>query len=195
MKISVERFEIESNKLKKDYILCLLSDIHITKYTNYKLYENLVESIKKEKPDYILIPGDMFYTSDDLLIDRVVKKMDYLLKNLYRIAQTFLCYGNHDLKDGKKSNHKLIDKYFKNIEEKSKGRFKLLNNKVININDINIIGITPVFDMYYYNYKNKWIKLFIDALSKIDKYNLNKFNIILTHNPEIISKLKKNINK
>jgi len=195
MKVTNEEVIIKNKKIKKDLIICVVSDIHITTYTSSKLHKLLIDKIKEQKPDYILIPGDMFYSSDDLLHKEVISQMDYLIKNLYRIAPTYLNYGNHDLKDGRKSNHKLIDKYFRNIEEKSKGRFNVINNKVINIGDINIIGVTPIFEMYYMQYRDKWINYFVESLSEINKFNSNKLNIMLTHTPEVISMLEKHINK
>ena len=195
MKLANEEVTISSKKIKKDYTICVVSDIHVTKYASHKLHEKLIDKIKKENPDYILIPGDMIYSSDDLLEKNVIEKLDYIIKNLCKIAPTYLVYGNHDLKDGRKTNKKLIDKYFKNMEDKSKGRFNVINNKVINIGDINIIGVTPIFEMYYMKYRDKWISYFIDEINKIEKFNRNKLNIILTHTPEVIYMLEKHISE
>ncbi|MCR5657630.1 MAG: metallophosphoesterase, partial [Butyrivibrio sp.] len=53
----IRHYEITSDKIGKDVTFCLLSDLHEKSYGEHNC--ELVEAIKKENPDVILIAGDM----------------------------------------------------------------------------------------------------------------------------------------
>lgn len=186
MKIHNEIFLLKNKDIKRDYTISLISDIHNTKYSRYEVWTSLIQKVNEQKPDIIIIAGDMFYDSDDLLYKRGMAKLEYLLYGLLNIAPVYLNYGNHDQKDGKKTKKDKIDRYFKNLAEKE-NRFTILNNDVIDYKDLSIIGVTPVYETYYLKYKDKWLKYFTDQLSKVkDNIKNNKFNILITHTPEVI---------
>lgn len=195
MKIHNEVYTYKSKKIKKNYTICLLADIHNTKFSRYELWTLLIEKVKEQKPDIIVIAGDMFYDSDDVLNRKTISKMDYLLYGLLNIAPVYLNYGNHDQKDGNKSKKQLIYNYFNEIQDKDE-RFKLINNDIIEYEDINLIGVTPIYKTYYLQYKDKWLEYFLEALSSIDKkIHKNKFNILITHTPEVIGNSEKSMDK
>ncbi len=187
MKIWNENFKVYSNKVAKDYTFLVIADIHNTKYISYKLWQKLIFEIKKQKPNYIFIPGDIIYTSDDIIDNKNKLKLEHLLKGLGEIAPVFISFGNHDLKSGKKSKCNETIKYFKSLENKIKN-IHFLNNECFDINDLHVIGFSPRFETYYEKTKANWSKYFDDDLNschfKLDK---NKYNILLTHSPRIIS--------
>ncbi len=190
MKISNETITISSEKIKKDYTICLIADIHNTKYTTYKLYYKLLEKLKSLKPDFILIPGDIIYTADDLYKESTKNKLSYLLKELVKISIIFVCLGNHDLKNGKVLKASDTLKYFRDFESENKEKFYLLENEMFITEDFNIIGLSPQFEAYYIRFKDYWMKYFLDTLINFDlsKREINdNFTIIMTHSPEVLS--------
>lgn len=88
----VRRYEIASDKVNDDIKILFLSDLHGKVYgiNNYKL----VYAVKKERPDLILVGGDMI-TRADGSTDATAYE---LIKNLVRIAPVYLANGNHEQK-------------------------------------------------------------------------------------------------
>ena len=186
MRFYNERINLKTNKLNIDYVFCIVSDIHNTNTVTFKLWDKLIRELKLIKPDYIFIPGDLVQSADDLTIDEVKLKLNYLLNSLQKIAPTYISLGNHDLRNGKKANAKDTLKYFKSLETK---RLFVLNNETIELNDITITGFSPKAETYYDKHKNTWTKDFVKELKECSfNFNNKKYNIFLTHSPRIISK-------
>ena len=88
----VRRYEISSEKIKEKIKIVFLSDLHGKVYgtNNYKL----VYAVKREKPDIILVGGDMLTRADEST-DVIAYE---LMKNLVKIAPVYLGNGNHEQK-------------------------------------------------------------------------------------------------
>lgn len=85
---------VESNKLKGDVRICLISDLH----NNRKNYSNIVERIKSNHSEVILIAGDM--------VDKHKEKNEHALAMLYELkkaAPVFYSPGNHESSMSEKS--------------------------------------------------------------------------------------------
>lgn len=87
-----------------------LSDIHIrkipTRNAEYEIvFKNLYKSLKKEKPDRIVIVGDLFHDYIDLQGEALILAGSFL-NELSKIAPLILTRGNHDLR---KKNLKRVD--------------------------------------------------------------------------------------
>lgn len=192
MKIYNEKFEIESNKINKDYNLCCFADIHVTKALTKELFEELLLSIYMQDPDAILIPGDIISDADTFLNVEYVKKIRDLFKTLGSISDTFVSLGNHDIKKGKTISAKDGIELLKQIES---GSVYVLDNKQENLNDdISITGFSPREKNYYYGNHNEWTNYFIEDYSKCDfSTEENKYNILLCHSPESIIDVINNI--
>ena len=67
----------------------LVSDLHGTDPTE------VIEALRREAPDYILMPGDIFERLDGSR-DAVHEHAMTLLRESARIAPTFYCTGNHE---------------------------------------------------------------------------------------------------
>lgn len=186
MKINNDLFELKSNKLKKDLTICLFADIHNTKYIKYDLYTKIIYNIKKQKPDLILIPGDLIYTADDLIDLDNQNKLTYLFKGLISIAPTIVSIGNHDLKNGKILNYKDTMNFLKKFEKENLGLFYILENDLIEVGGVNIVAVSPSFETYYMKYRESWNKYFIDALNSINKDIKNNYTVFMTHSPETL---------
>lgn len=88
----VRRYEISSDKIKEDMKIVFLSDLHGKVYgiNNYKL----VYAVRREKPDIILVGGDMLTRADEAT-DAIAYE---LMKKLVEIAPVYLANGNHEQK-------------------------------------------------------------------------------------------------
>ncbi len=87
-----------------------LADIHIrktpTRNAEYQqVFKRLIASLKKEKPDRIVIPGDLVHDYLDLQGEQLIMA-HYLLQDLAKIAPVRITRGNHDFR---RSNQKRVD--------------------------------------------------------------------------------------
>lgn len=186
MRIFNEVVIIPTSKINKDYNICLFADIHCNKCAGYKLWDALIKTTKQQEPDYIVIPGDLIYNADDILDKKNIEKMEYLFVNLSLIAPLYISLGNHDLKKGKTAKPQDTLKFLKSLE--SLGDIHILNNESIDLGEITITGFSPRYESYYVKYKDKWLDFFIeDLLNSNFSFHDDKYNIFLTHSPEIIS--------
>ena len=76
-----------------------LADTHIRNlkyHKDYKIiFERLYDSLRREKPDYIVHCGDIAHTKTQISPEFVELCSDFL-KNLANIAPTYVIFGNHD---------------------------------------------------------------------------------------------------
>jgi DNA repair exonuclease SbcCD nuclease subunit len=87
-----------------------LSDIHLrkapTRNGEYeKVFDNLIKSIAKQKPDRIVIVGDLFHDYLDLQSEQLITA-NWLLNRLAQICKVIITRGNHDCR---KKNLKRVD--------------------------------------------------------------------------------------
>ncbi len=87
-RIDVGRYVICSKKVDCDFLVCVLADLHCVSFG--KNQEKLIDLIEKEKPDLVVIPGDLFD------IDRDYENAFSLMKQLKGYPVCFTS-GNHDM--------------------------------------------------------------------------------------------------
>ena len=164
----------QNHKIKNLKILHL-SDTHFSKLKNEKLKnKKLFNKLKKETFDIIIHTGDII----DNYLNEFSKENRNHLKELKAKYGKFYVNGNHEyLNNEKKEIENLMKKLnFENISNKIK-KITLNNNKEKTNNNnkqINLIGIDPLS------------KENLNGL----KINKNEFNILLTHNLDLIKKEK-----
>lgn len=186
-----EKFTISSDKLDRDYTICSLADIHNNKWASFELWDKLIEEVDKQKPDFILVSGDLTYTADDFYVPTNDIMLRYLFDNLDNIAETFICLGNHELKSGKK--HSVLDsiKYLKSLNMTTGIHIldRRVGNEYIDIGNIRIGGFCPRSEAYYKSKESMWEQYFIeDYMKSLLEFTDKQFNILLTHSPDTISK-------
>ena len=75
------------------------SDIHIRKlkyHEEYRIvFSEFYKALKHERPDYIVVGGDLVHTKTDMSPEMVDLLSDFL-GNLASITETIVIPGNHD---------------------------------------------------------------------------------------------------
>ncbi len=88
--MEITKTEIYSSKLKNDYTVAVVADLH------NRVYDDVIEALEEINPDYILVPGDLTHNLDNeesLISCRVGLSF---LEKASNIAKTFYSVGNHE---------------------------------------------------------------------------------------------------
>ncbi|MCH5299791.1 MAG: metallophosphoesterase [Ruminococcus sp.] len=168
--INVNRYDINTQKLKTNLRVAMISDLHMKDYGNNN--EKLVNIIKQESPDIITVLGD-FTVKESENYDAVLK----LMPRLVNIAPTYYVLGNHELS--------ILDTTNFAEDIKGTGVHLLINESEYFEKDgekILIGGIKqyPYYDFQIPGFENEE-RYFIDNFIEKEKDN---FGILLCHYPE-----------
>lgn len=179
-KLSVSKYSIKNKKLPKsfnNFVIAHISDVHNT--SNKRIIKSLVNEIKRNNVDIIVITGDLIDSYHTNISDS--KKVINLLKE---IATIYFVTGNHEARI---KEYRYLKRYMK-----SKGTVILDNNKKAiyrNKESIYISGIIdPLFKMKN-NRKQNSSEIIKKEIEKT-KLNNKKFNILLSHRPEYFNLYK-----
>lgn len=178
----VTRYHIESKKLqglKEDINIVVLADLHNHVYG--KKNQRLIKAIEEERPDMILIAGDMIVAKPD---ESLAVSID-LIKQLAKTFPIYYGMGNHEyrMKIYPEQYKGMYEEYLKEIQHTN---VKILDNKSTKITikgtTLNIFGL-EIEREYYKRFNKAELKdNYINSL--IGKPNEEEYNILLAHNPE-----------
>ena len=170
--LQISRYKISNEKLSEDfkgYKIIQISDFHNVK--SKIINTQLVKSIKKEKPNIIVITGD-FIDAHKTDIDISIN----LIKQIIDVAPIYYVTGNHEAS---------IKKYKYLKEKLQEIGVNILENKAMKIKEgnstIELLGINdPSFEK---SNKNR-LNIIEDYLNQLN-YDKNNFSILLSHRPEV----------
>ncbi len=91
----VREYEIYSDKLKKDAVFCLLSDLHEKSFGENN--SELIDAIRKINPDGILMAGDMITGHNDHHKTKIKPVID-IVSALSPTIPIYAANGNHEFK-------------------------------------------------------------------------------------------------
>lgn len=174
--ISISRYSIENSSIPesfKGFRIVQVSDLHNKEFG--KDQRILMKKIEKEKPDIIVVTGD--------LVDRRkwgTKNAMSFIDRAMEIAPVYYVSGNHEVWSGKYSivRNKLLEK----------GVYVLDDDTVEIKNKNSHIFISGIIDTGYEDREN----YVADILSKVSKdIDDNTFSILLSHRPEHIKDYSK----
>lgn len=133
---------------------------------------DLIKKIKEQKPNIIVLTGDLI-DSRKINIDIAIN----FIKNINAIAPIYFVTGNHEAN---------ISNFSQIKEELEKNKVIILNNRTevlkINESEINLIGIDDPRMAHENTVSDSEI---VNVELSNSKYNQNKYNILLSHRPEL----------
>lgn len=171
--VQITNYSISNIKVPEDfndYRIIQISDFHNT--TSQKLTNDLINKIKEQKPDIIVLTGDLI-DSRNTKIDIAIS----FIKQIIDVAPVYYVTGNHEAR---------IDKYNEFKEQMSNLGVNILENKVEilkqNDSEINLIGINdPNFNHEFVITDSEVIQTEIEKL----EYDKESYTILLSHRPEV----------
>ncbi|MGN1312150.1 MAG: metallophosphoesterase [Bacilli bacterium] len=173
--LQVSSYDIVDSRIPKKfnkYKIVQVSDFHNTK--SNKLINDLVKEIKKQKPNVIVITGDLVdsrKTDIDVSIN--------FIKRIKDIAPIYFITGNHEASISEYENLKV------KLEKES---VIILDNKtkVLEVADskINLIGVNDP-SMSYHPEATDSEKIKSELTES--NYDKNSYSILLSHRPELFN--------
>ena len=175
--LEVVEYEIYSRKLKEDRKLVFLSDLHDHQFG--KANSVLLEAVRDEAPDAILIGGDMMTCNRKMDIGDTLELCTYLVQ----IAPTYYAKGNHELRMREREYRRqstgfsyfLWDMGVEYLEDYS----SMLGE------DIRITGL-DIPKKYYARFLRPSMSD-VDISLKVGRSDDRYFNILLAHVPSFLS--------
>lgn len=164
------RYYLRSNIKNMRLRIVVVSDLH------GEGHEKLVDALRTEQPDLILIPGDLM--EDEQLADKNASGYDFL-RTCVTLAPTYYSLGNHEIgcyHSGNPWKHPtptpLSDKIKKRIAATGA---VLLDNAYVHLGELCICGLTSGINGEKNEPNQKALDLFA---------NQGGFRILLCHHPE-----------
>lgn len=186
--IEIKNYNIKTNKIKNVYELLLISDVHCKRFSNNN--KKIIDLLNNYQNIDLYIAGDLITCTraGEIFVDDALKFIDDI-RSKTSIKKIYMSLGNHELRmiDYAKSRpeYKIANDKFNECINKNKVDIIDNNNKILG--DIDVYGLS-LYKGYFRHaksfkekketLKNNYIN---DCLGQIDK---NKFNIIMSHNPD-----------
>ena len=171
--LQITNYSISSSKIPNefnDYKIIQISDYHNER--SNRLNKFLIEKLKNEKPDIIVITGD-FIDPNRMHMEQSIN----FVKEIKGIAPIYYVSGNHEAKISNYEEWKnLLEEQGVIILENETKIIEKENSK------INIIGINDPKMAHEKSVKNSTI---INKELEISNYNKDLFSILLSHRPEV----------
>lgn len=92
--ILLREYTVEtSKKLKQNYTIALISDIHLSYQIGYNELQKMIDLVNEQNPDYIFIAGDFFDGDWRTFYEEDINS---LLKEFKARKATYMVLGNHE---------------------------------------------------------------------------------------------------
>lgn len=182
--VRVTRYEVRlpKKKAKKNYRICFVSDFHEAE--EGRLNSLIINLIRENSPDIILIGGDMINRSNSKGMDPAID----LLNDLSDIAPCYFANGNHELKA-----REMEDEYpgvYKEFLAKLPKDIRYLNNETAVIDELNtaVTGLDVSTEFYKRGRKIPMTEDYLRGLT--GNLDDSRINILLAHNPDYFPEYK-----
>lgn len=177
-KFKVTHYEIETDRIKKNMKIAVIADMHSHEYGRDN--KRLIDEIRKQQPDLILIPGDMIvsiHTED-------YAKSLHFFEEISSVAPIYFSNGNHescvDIPESK-----YYDTYTAYKQKLQQLGVHFRNNRTVSIlwggDKIAVSGVDIPLECYH---KGKQVPLPEGYMKQtLGEKPGDRFTILLAHNP------------
>ena len=178
------RYSYIYNRFVSDDIkIASLSDVHISDAIKTNDIDFMIDSIKKEKPNYICTLGDIVDYPN--ILDKEINRLkcERLFMGLSKIAPVYVVMGNHDYIDydtGNKHDENYKEEFWNKINNIK--NINIVNDKKIVLKDLIIGGYLEKRKSYHDKEKEFFYEDFTNSNMIVN--NNTKPKILLMHSPE-----------
>lgn len=177
----ITRYEVLSPKWngEKSGKIIFLSDLHNHEYGLHN--KKLIDKIKMENPELILIGGDILVGKEDISYESAAKFVEAICK----IAPVYYANGNHEQRM-KEKPEKYGDAFVKYKKRLLDAGVYFLENESAEVeldgNKLSLTGLELRMEVYEKMKTHKVTK--DDIAQKVGQANREEIQILLAHNPE-----------
>ena len=177
----ITNYHVTSKKLKgmkKERKIVFLSDLHSCSYGSNN--EKLIRAIRNEKPDCIIVAGDMVVAKPGATIDVACE----CLEELATICDVYFANGNHEQR--MKENTKVFGETFVEFQRRmNECGVKMLPNEKLELAWDNVPVEIFGLEMPTYKYKKFQKQTFTreEVQEFLGNADCEKYNILIAHNP------------
>lgn len=178
--IKTRRLRIRSGKIRKEIRFAVISDLHGRKYGEDN--RELIERIRKEQPDAVLMVGDIM-TAKDLgySIPGSVDTAETLIRELAKDVPVYFAIGNHEARVRWRPD-KFSFTYRDMLQRFRKAGAVVLSNESTILEEYGIRLSGLDLPEFFYNGRNRILPPeYISA--KVGARRKDLYNILLAHNP------------
>lgn len=180
--LRITSYNIKHPKLPKEfygYKAIIMADLHNSFYS----VDKIIDTIKKEKPNCVIVAGDMLVYRDNQK-EQNIKSLQ-LLHEISKYADVYFTPGNHEMGYMQKNPQEWL-LYEKQLLEHKDDNLYFLDNKYIELNrgnsTIRLYGI-HLTDGYYKRFVGK--KLNVEHMEQLlGISDASRLNILIAHNPD-----------
>lgn len=168
-------YDLKSEKISRDWTFVFLSDLHNNCFGQGQ--EQLLEAIAAQKPDGVLIGGDMMVVKKGAELDTAL----FLVRKLAEKYPVFYGNGNHESRMDRKREI-YGSQYDVFVSELKKAGVCHLSDKCADISpEIRICGFD--LERRFYEKFSPEVMSVSDIEKKIGKAEPEKYQILLAHSP------------
>ena len=175
------RYEITSDKLTEKHKWIVISDLHLWRYGKHN--ERLVEAVREEAPEAILMPGDLIVHTEP----EKFSVAEELMEQLTQIAPVYLANGNHEsrLEDSENENYEAYQRLKKRLQELD---VHFLNNEheilKAGADEIVISGLELPLDYYRKGVQTPLAEN--ELVNCLGEADASRYQILLAHTPKYV---------
>lgn len=191
--IHVKNYSITINKKSNidSLKLVMIADLHMGYNIGTKHIKRMVNKIKDEKPDILLIAGDIFDNEYDAIENpsEVIK----LLKSINPKYGMYAVYGNHDINERVLMGFTFFDKKQKMSDAKMDDLLKKSGVRLLRDESILIADSFYIYGRPDYSRLGRGIKKRKNPDEMVSNLDTKKSIIVLDHQPRQLQEMSKNI--
>lgn len=168
--------------------VALIADLHLGYNIGVRQMEDMVEKINVQKPDVVIVAGDIFDNEYEALEDP--DRLAEVLRGIESRYGVYACYGNHDIQEpilagftfGKKDEKKMSDPRMDEFMEKA--GFELLMDEAVLIEDSVYIYGRPDYER-----PGRGVDKRKTPAELTESMDLSKPILVVDHEPRELSEL------
>ncbi|MCQ2485361.1 MAG: metallophosphoesterase [Clostridia bacterium] len=179
-RLIVRNYNVKSDRINGKVRIALITDLHSCRYGAEQ--ENLINAIKNQNPDIVLMSGDIFDNK------RSTKYTEIFLRRIHEMFPCYMALGNHECKVGE-DDHKM------KMEILSRYNVRILSNEVetieVNGTALNICGVSDptVYTFEPEGNDEEFFRQMENVKAVADNGN---FTVLMSHNPAYYEKYIEN---
>ena len=185
--IHTTKYDVSINKKSsiKDLNIVMIADLHLGYNKGLNMIKKMVKKINEEKPDIVLIAGDIFDNNYDSLSNP--KEMISEFRKIKTKYGVYSVYGNHDIDEKILFGFTFKDKNDKHSDTRMDKFLKKANIKLLKDDYILLDNSIYIYGRPDYA-KSKGRKSVDEVVKKLDK---TKPIIVVDHEPKELKELDK----